>query len=191
MKEPLARDGEIRMTKLEGIRNDQTMNGRDGSCPSFGAPASFVIRHLSFVICWSVLLMMIFQMYCNPLAQAQSLTMVGRWNIEITFANEEHRSLRFDAQDGGKGTLLLVDPKSRAWGSATPSEAKWTGSEDNSVTFSGAVEFMLGNVGRDAGTLVFNGKFETSDLIRGEVEFSPLVGERPSKHGTFKAVRAH
>ena len=117
--------------------------------------------------------------------------MVGRWNIEITFANEEHRSLRFDAQDGGKGTLLLVDPKSRAWGSATPSEAKWTRSDDKSVTFSGAVEFLLGNVGRDAGTLVFNGRFEKADLITGEVEFSPLVGERPSKHGTFKAVRAH
>ena len=58
------------------------------------------------------------------------------------------------------------------------------------MTFSGPVEFMLGNVGRDAGTLVFKGKFETADLITGEVEFSPLVGERPSKHGTFKAVRA-
>ena len=164
------------------------MNGRDWSSPSFGPRASFVIRHLSFVICWRVLLMMIFQMCCNPLAQAQSLTMVGRWNIEITFANEEHRSLRFDAQDGGKGTLLLVDPKSRVWGSAPPSEAKWTRSDDNSVTFSGAVEFMLGNVGRDAGTLVFKGKFEKADLITGEVEF---IGERPSKHGTFKAARAH
>jgi hypothetical protein len=123
-------------------------------------------------------------------SQAKSPNVIGRWNIEITFANEEHRSLRFDAQDGGKGTLLLVDPKSRVWGSATPSEAKWTRSNDNSVTFSGAVEFMLGNVGRDAGTLVFNGKFETPDLITGEVEFSPLVGEGLSKHGTFKAVRA-
>jgi hypothetical protein len=124
-------------------------------------------------------------------SQAQSPNVIGRWNIEITFANDDHRSLRFDAQDGGKGTLLLVDPKSKVWGSATPSEAKWTRSDDNSVTFSGAVEFMLGNVGRDAGTLVFNGKFETPDLITGEVEFSPLVGERLSKHGTFKAVRAH
>ena len=124
-------------------------------------------------------------------SQAESPNVIGRWNIEITFANDDHRSLRFDAQDGGKGTLLLVDPKSKVWGSATPSEAKWTRSDDNSVTFSGAVEFMLGNVGRDAGTLVFNGKFETPDLITGEVEFSPLVGEGLSKHGTFKAVRAH
>jgi hypothetical protein len=38
--------------------------------------------------------------------------------------------------------------------------------------------------------LVFKGKFEKTDLITGEVDFSPLVGERPSKHGTFKAVRA-
>jgi hypothetical protein len=51
------------------------------------------------------------------------------------------------------------------------------------------VEFMLGNVGRDAGTMVFKGKFETADLITGGVEFSPLVGDRPSKSGTFKAIR--
>ena len=87
--------------------------------------------------------------------------------------------------------MVLADPKSRVWGSTTPSEAKWTPGDDNSVTFSGAVEFLLGNVGRDAGTLVFKGKFEKADLITGEVEFSPLVGERPSKHGSFKAVRAH
>jgi len=124
-------------------------------------------------------------------SQAESPNVIGTWNIEITFPNDDHRSLRFDAQDGGKGTLLLVDPKSRVWGSATPSEAKWTRSDDNSMTFSGAVEFLLGNVGRDAGTLVFKGKFEKGDLITGEVEFSPLVGERPSKHGSFKAVRAH
>ena len=139
----------------------------------------------------ALILMLIVNTCCSVASPAQFPNMIGSWNIEITFANEEHRSLHFDAQDGGKGTLLLVDPKSRVWGSATPSEAKWTRSDDNSVTFSGAVEFMLGNVGRDVGTLVFNGKFETSDLITGEVEFSPLGGEKPSKHGTFKAVRAH
>jgi len=111
--------------------------------------------------------------------------------VEITFPNEDHRSLRFDAGGGGKGTFLLLDPRSRFWGPATPSDAKWTRGEGNSVTFSGAVEFLIGNVGRDAGTLVFKGKFETSDLITGEIEFSPLAGQRPSKRGTFKSVRAN
>ncbi len=99
---------------------------------------------------------------------------------------KSHLRMRNTARCG----LTLLDPKLKVWGPATPSEAKWTRGEGNSVTFSGPVEFLIGNVGRDAGTLTFKGKFETSDLITGEVEFSPLVGERPSKHGTFKAVRA-
>jgi len=34
------------------------------------------------------------------------------------------------------------------------------------------------------------GKCETADLITGEVEFSPFMGDRSSRRGTFKAVRA-
>ncbi len=124
------------------------------------------------------------------MAEAQSPNLIGRWNVEITFANEEHRTLRFEAQGAGKGIFELLDPRAKVWGAAKPSEAKWSRGEGNLVTFSGPMEFMLGNVGRDAGTLVFKGKLETPDLITGEVEFSPLVGERPSKHGTFKATRA-
>jgi hypothetical protein len=124
------------------------------------------------------------------MAHAQSPNLIGRWNVEITFANEDHRSLRFDAHGDRKGTFELLDPRTKVWGGATSSEAKWSRGEENSVTFSGPVEFMLGNVGRDAGTLMFNGRFETADLIKGEVEFSPLVGDRRSKHGTFKAARA-
>jgi hypothetical protein len=97
--------------------------------------------------------------------------------------------LHFDAQGEGKGSFEVVDPRAKVWGATTHFEAKWTPGEGNSVTFSGPVEFMLGNVGRDAGTLLFKGKFETASLIAGEVEFASLVGERPSKHGTFKATR--
>ncbi|HEY0725980.1 MAG TPA: hypothetical protein VGD41_18710, partial [Pyrinomonadaceae bacterium] len=89
----------------------------------------------------------------------------------------------------GKGTLTLTDPQSKVWGGATPSEAKWTAGEGSSVTVSGPVEFPIGNVGRDAGNLTLNGKFESPDSITGEADFSPLVGDGPSKHGTFKAVR--
>ena len=124
------------------------------------------------------------------LAEAESPNLTGSWKVQITFANEQHRFLRFDAQSDGKGTLTVTDPQSKVWAGAKPSEAKWIRGEANSITFSGPVEFLIGNVGRDAGTLTFDGKFETPDLLTGEVEFSPLVGERPSKHGTFKAVRA-
>ena len=129
-------------------------------------------------------------MLMAQMPHAESPSMTGTWNVEITFANERHHSLRFEAQSDGKGSLQLTDPAAKVWGGAKPSEANWSRGEGNSVTFSGPVEFLLGNVGRDAGTLVCKGKFETADLITGEVEFSPLVGDRPSKHGTFKAIRA-
>src|SRR5438094_4049978 len=138
----------------------------------------------------ALIAMVVAQTCIATLSHAQSPNMIGSWKVDITFSNGESRSLRFDAQGEGKGTFLLLDPKLNVWGPAKPSEAKWSPGDGNSVTFSGPVEFMLGNVGRDAGTLVFKGKFETSNLITGEVEFSTLVGERPSKHGTFKAVRA-
>lgn len=137
-----------------------------------------------------LILMLIFQACGVALTQAQSPNMIGRWKVEVTFPNGDHRSLRFEAQGAGKGSFLLLDPRSNFWEPARPAEAKWTQGDGNSVTFSGAVEFPIGNVGRDAGTLVFKGKFETESLIAGEVEFSPLVGDRPSKSGTFKAVRA-
>jgi hypothetical protein len=137
------------------------------------------------------------------MAHAQSPTVIGHWNIEIAFGGGNKRSLRFNAQGParnaspsaaggeGKGSFEVVDPRLKAWGPGKPSEAKWTQGEGNSVTFSGPVEFMLGNVGRDAGTLTFNGKFEASDVITGEVEFAPLVGDRPTRHGTFRATRDH
>ena len=124
------------------------------------------------------------------MTKAQSPNIIGTWNVEITFANNEHRSARFDARADGKGSLAAADPRSKVWDGSKPSEAQWSRGEENSVTFSGAVEFLLGNVGRDAGMLTCKGKFETPDSITGEAEFSPLVGDRPSKHGTFKAVRA-
>ena len=114
--------------------------------------------------------------------------MTGSWKIEITFANEQHRSLRFDAQSDGKGSLTVTDAKSKVWAGTSPSEAKWTRDEGKSMTFSGPVEFLLGNVGRDAGTLTCKGKFErTLDHRRSRILSERR--DRPSKLGTFKAVR--
>lgn len=152
-------------------------------------PSGASIRHSWWFISCHLILIAIAQTCGAGLSQAQSLNMIGSWKVETTFANGDSRALRFDAQGAGKGTLLLLLPRPRMVEPASPSEAKWSRGEGNFVTFSGAVEFPLGNVGRDAGTLVFKGRFETPSLITGQVEFSPLVGDRP-KSGTFKAIRA-
>jgi hypothetical protein len=188
------------MTKLEAMTNDQMTNDSDVASSSFGFCASFDVRHSRFachavvarrrVISRRVILMLIFQTCCVALTHAQSPNVIGKWKVEITFANVKQYSLQFDAQGAGKGSLLLLSPGPSMADSAKPAEAKWSQSDQNSVTFSGPVEFPIGNVGRDAGTLVFKGKFETESLITGQVEFSPLVGDGPSKSGTFKATRA-
>ena len=59
--------------------------------------------------------MVIAQMCCSALAQAQTPNMTGTWNVEITFANERHHSLRFEAQGDGKGSLQLTDPAAKVW----------------------------------------------------------------------------
>ena len=137
----------------------------------------------------AIILVVAVNAFSFVLAEADSPSVTGSWKIDVTFANDQHRFLRFDAQGEGKGTLTVTDPQAKVWGAAKSSEAKWTQGEASSVTFSGPVEFPIGNVGRDAGTLTLKGKFDTPDSITGEVDFSPLVGDGPSKHGTFKAVR--
>ena len=113
--------------------------------------------------------------------QAQSPNVIGNWKVEVTFGNGESRSFRFEAGESGKGSFLLLDPRLKFWGPAKPSEAKWTQSREGSVTFSGPVEFPLGNVGRDAGTLMLTGKLGTEDSIMGESQIlSPRSGpQRP------------
>jgi hypothetical protein len=136
-----------------------------------------------------LILSLIAPLWWMAMADAQAQSLSGGWNVEVTFANGEHHSLRFDAQSAGKGTLSLTDPQAKVWGAGKASQATWTQAAASSVTFSGPVEFLLGNVGREAGTLVFKGKFETPNMITGQADFSSQVGGR-AKHGKFRATRA-
>ncbi len=134
-------------------------------------------------------------MFGAGLSLAEPFKVTGGWSVEITFPNGETRALRFEARDSGVGAFLLMDPRSRVWGSGGPSEAKWTQSGDGAVTFSGPVEFLIGNIGRDAGTMVLKGKFGAAGAITGEAKFFPVPQDvnapeaKPSKSGTFKATR--
>jgi hypothetical protein len=177
--------GYFKREKLERNTDYQMTSRCDASSSEFSFRNSFAIRYSSFVI-FSLLILVL----ATAMSQAQQVNVTGRWNIEIVFANGDHRSLHFDAQDEGKGFLELVDPRAKVWGAGTHFDAKWTPGEGNAVTVTGPVEFMLGNVGRDTGTLILKGKFEGADVINGDVEFAPRAGNRPSRHGTFKATRS-
>jgi hypothetical protein len=143
----------------------------------------------------ALILIVFAQMLGVGLSQVQPSNIIGSWRVEITFRNGESRSLQFNAQAAGKGSFLLLDPRSKVWGPARLSEAKWTQGEEGSVILSGPVEFPLGNVGRDAGTLVLKGKFGTDGSITGAAIFFSLDQDpkdpkaRPSKSGSFKAIR--
>ena len=143
----------------------------------------------------TLLLIVFAQIFGVGLPQVQSSNVIGSWRVEVTFRNAQNRSLCFEARESGKGTFLLLDPGSKFRGLAGPSEATWTQGDGGSVMFSGTVEFPLGNVGRDAGTLVLKGKFGTDGSIAGEAMFFPSDQDpkdpkaKPSKSGTFKAIR--
>ena len=127
-------------------------------------------------------------------ARPQSSDLLGKWKIDITFQNKSKRSLRFDAEDSGKGSLLL-EARSNWDEPAKPSQAKWTVGREKRVTILGAVEFPIGNVGREPGVLVFKGAFKSESKITGDIAFFSMDQDpmdpkaTPSKTGTFEATR--
>ena len=60
----------------------------------------------------------------------QSSDLVGRWKVDITFVNESTRSLSLDAEDSGKGSLLVEGARSNWDEPAKPSQAKLTVGND-------------------------------------------------------------
>jgi hypothetical protein len=128
-------------------------------------------------------------------ARPQSSDLVGRWKVDITFEDQSKRSLSFEAEDSGAGSLLL-EARSNWDEPAKPSQAKWTVGREKRVTILGPVEFPIGNVGREAGVLVFKGSFKSERIITGDVAFFPIDQDpmdpkaTPTKTGKFEATRA-
>ena len=133
--------------------------------------------------------------YCSvDAARPQYSNLVGRWKIDITFEDQSKRSLRFEAEDSGTGSLLL-EARSNWDEPAKPSQAKWTVGRERRVTISGPVEFPIGNVGRETGVLVFKGAFKSGSKMTGDIAFYPMDQDpmnpksTPSKTGKFEATR--
>lgn len=131
----------------------------------------------------------------SAFSQAQSPKMIGNWKIAITFQNGEQRFVRFESHESGKGSFQLTDAAAKVWGPSEPSEANWIQAAGDSVTISGPMQFPLGNVGIDRGTLLLKGKFGAEGVISGAASFFPLGEDsggstaKASKIGSFKATR--
>ena len=129
------------------------------------------------------------------LTQADSFNVIGTWKVEVTFTSGPKRSLRFEAKASGQASLVALVPEPLRVGPAEPSPAQWTQDASQSVTFSGPVQFPLGNVGIERGTLLLKGKPGADGSISGEAKFFPVDQDpkdpkvEPLKSGTFKAVR--
>jgi uncharacterized protein (TIGR03437 family) len=145
------------------------------------------------------LLIFVLATYSLWTSSAQTLppNLLGRWKVEIKFSTTEEHTLRFDAQADGKGTFLLLDTVSNLVPPAEPTQAQWVQqAASDQVTFSGGVEFPIGNVGRDVGTLVFNGSFQSPNSISGKVSFFRTGQDPkdpatvPAKSGDFTATRS-
>ncbi len=143
-----------------------------------------------------LILILIAQVFGTGLIAGQSTKVLGSWRIEVAFGNGEMRFFQFEAEESGKASLRLLDPRTGPSGPAGSSAAKWIQADDGTVTFSGPVEFPLGNVGIDPGTLVLKGKSGPEGSISGEAAFFPLSQDpndprvKPAKNGSFKATRS-
>ena len=128
-------------------------------------------------------------------AEVQRPRLAGRWRVEFKLSGAEDHVLQFDANAQGRGTFLLLDSASSLNAPAEPTKAEWAVPRPHQVTFSGAIEFPIGNVGRDPGTLVFKGAFDSGESISGRVEFYRVgqdakdPGIAPAKAGDFTARR--
>jgi hypothetical protein len=141
------------------------------------------------------LIMLFAAHYCSmDMARQQPSDLVGRWKVDITFENQSKRSLRFEAEDSGKGSVLLEDAPSN-WDEPKPSQAKWTQGAEKRVTILAPVEFPIGNVGRETGVLAFKGAFKSESKISGDFAFYPMDQDpmdpksTPTKTGKFEATR--
>jgi hypothetical protein len=145
-----------------------------------------------------MLILLIAAYNCSTdVARPQSSDLVGRWKIDIAFENESRRSLNFDADSSGKGSLTLEVVRDNWTEPARPFQVKWEARDEKGVMFMAPVEFPIGNVGRETGTLVFKGVFKSENLITGNVALYPLDHDPmdpnsiPTKTGKFEASRVH
>lgn len=126
---------------------------------------------------------------------AKATTVVGRWQVKFTLVGGNEKNLVFDARAKGAGSLLLLNtgPDNKPVAASQP--AAWSQMTNDRVSISGEVELPIGTCCREMGTLIFKGKFVSSNSISGRLIFVTSVDDDESPYkfrstvGTFTATR--
>lgn len=126
---------------------------------------------------------------------AQGTNLSGRWQVKFNLSGVGEKNLVFDAQAKGSGSFLLLDTAPDGKSVADPQPAAWSQTTNNRVSFSGEVELPIGTCCREVGTLIFKGKFNSSDVIGGKAIFITSTVDEENFNGfrtsvgTFTAAR--
>jgi hypothetical protein len=121
--------------------------------------------------------------------------LTGRWQVSFALNGDAKKSLIFEPKAKGAGSFSLLDTGPDNKPVPDPVPAAWSELTNNRVSFSSEVEMPLGTCCREFGTLMFKGKFESADSIKGTIVFVTSVDEEESPYkfhsavGTFTATR--
>jgi hypothetical protein len=111
-----------------------------------------------------------------------SADLAGRWRVKFMIAGVE-KNLILVAQAGGTASFLLLDTAPGDKSIATPLPAAWSQLSNERVSISGETELPLGTCCREIGTLIFKGKFSSSNSISGKLIFVTNTSEEESPYG--------
>ena len=132
----------------------------------------------------------------EPKAPAtEAVTLVGRWQVKFTLVGSSEKNMVFEAHAHGSGSFLLLDKGPDDKPVAVPQPAAWAQLTNDRVSFSGEVELPIGTCCRETGTLMFKGRFISSNSISGKLIFVTSIDEEESPYkfhstiGTFTAAR--
>jgi hypothetical protein len=133
--------------------------------------------------------------FSQPRSPAKATNFVGRWRVKFTLAGGTKKNLILESLANGLGAFRLLDtaPDDKPVAAAQP--AIWSQLSNDRVSFSGEVELPMGTCCREMGTLMFKGKFLSSNSISGKLVFVTSVDEEESPYklrslvGTFDATR--
>lgn len=142
-----------------------------------------------------IILFMLISAVAGQQAAPANGKLTGRWQVSFALNGDAKKSLIFEPKAKGAGSFSLLDTGPDNKPVPDPVSAAWSELTNNRVSFSSEVEMPLGTCCREFGTLMFKGKFESPDSIKGTIVFVTSVDEEESPYkfhsavGTFTATR--